>query len=632
MREEYFAAFRDGITRVISNVGVLCLDDQTEILTRRGWVGIDDMAVECEVAGWSMDGRIRWERPSAVHRRFRLADERMVSIGGRISVRVTEGHGMVHSKGADHGWSKSPAIELVGRAVRLPVCGIAAPDTFSPAEPSPSVDQMKIFRRHTRCNLRKLEHWPEEDVESEITRRWNRKLSLRQKSPGGLTHDECSFIGFWLGDGSGCKRALNGSQYRISESARNRDIIDWVDGLIARMGLDAAISSKGAPGCVPRKQWSFGRGTGSGSQSRNGVYAFERFLDKSGSDLLWGLSREQLLHLLHGLWLADGDHGEGGQLPEYFGIHCAHKPLLDKLQAVCVCRGMTARVRRRAVSQASKSKGFRDMWYLSIHTTKTAFFIGKERMLLEHALNDGERVWCVTVPSGNIVTRRNGLVCVTGNCEGWDAPHASVIALLNPTTSRSKICQMIGRGTRLYEGKESTLVIDFCPGRMKKGRLASPADALAGEMLPDNVHEHIATEGDLAECIKKAEKTAKDIEDSKVAAESKARAQAAETLRLRDEVRAKKFVYGIEDHDMHAMFGARGDIAAKLEKRGVNVPQVDAERRARGLCSVRQAAVLARAKLNPDLPWKLARTAIDAMAANGWVVPESIASDKRYYR
>jgi hypothetical protein len=151
-------------------------------------------------------------------------------------------------------------------------------------------------------------------------------------------------------------------------------------------------------------------------------------------------------------------------------------------------------------------------------------------------------------------------------------------------------------------------------------------------MLDDNVHELLESEGDLAECIKRAEIKAKDIEDRKVAEESKARRKAAETLRLRDEVRVKKFVYGIEDHDMHAMFGERGDIAAKLERRGVDVPRVDAERRARGICSVRQAAVLARGGLNPDLPWRLARVAIDAMVANGWVVPDSISSDDRYYR
>lgn len=231
---------------------------------------------------------------------------------------------------------------------------------------------------------------------------------------------------------------------------------------------------------------------------------------------------------------------------------------------------------------------------------------------------------------------RDGITRVISNVavltEGWDAPHASVIALLSPTTSRSRICQMIGRGTRLCEGKTHATVIDFCPGRLKRGRLASPADALAGKMLPDDVHEHIGSEGDLAECIKKAEKTAKDIEDSKVAAEQASRIKARATLRLRDEVRAKKFIYGVVDHDMHALFGARGDIVAKLEKRGVNVPQVDAERRKRGLCSIKQANVLARAKLNPDLTWKLAREAIDALAANGWVVPEHIAQDKRFAR
>jgi superfamily II DNA or RNA helicase len=215
-------------------------------------------------------------------------------------------------------------------------------------------------------------------------------------------------------------------------------------------------------------------------------------------------------------------------------------------------------------------------------------------------------------------------------CEGWDAPHASVIALLNPTKSRSRVCQMIGRGTRLHEGKDSTLVIDFCPGRMKKGRLASPADALAGKMLPDNVHDQLADEGDLAEAIEAAQVKAEDIEERKRKAADRAKAKAEKLLREKDLVKKRSFVYGLQEHDMHSLLGGYGDPTVRLSQAGVDVPKVDAERRKHGMCSLKQANILKKNGLNPNLSWKMARIAIDEIATNNWKCPSHIATDARF--
>jgi superfamily II DNA or RNA helicase len=45
--------------------------------------------------------------------------------------------------------------------------------------------------------------------------------------------------------------------------------------------------------------------------------------------------------------------------------------------------------------------------------------------------------------------------------EGWDCPDVDCIVVLRPTKSRALYCQMIGRGTRLAEGKEKLLLLDF---------------------------------------------------------------------------------------------------------------------------------------------------------------------------
>jgi superfamily II DNA or RNA helicase len=216
-------------------------------------------------------------------------------------------------------------------------------------------------------------------------------------------------------------------------------------------------------------------------------------------------------------------------------------------------------------------------------------------------------------------------------CEGWDLPACSVCALLNPTKSRSRITQMIGRITRISDGKPHALVIDFCPGRLKKGRLASPADALAGKMLPDNVHEQLPAEGELAEAIAEAEQTAADIE-----AKKRAKAEAAERRRERARELAllsqkKAFSYGVQDHDADAVLGGDSRGVGTFTQADVDGPGEEEWRRQRGLCSMKQAKHLERNGLNPWMKRALAAEAMDAIANNGWRAPDAIKNDPRFH-
>lgn len=78
---------------------------------------------------------------------------------------------------------------------------------------------------------------------------------------------------------------------------------------------------------------------------------------------------------------------------------------------------------------------------------------------------------------------KSGEIQILANCalltEGFDAPRTAAIALCRPTKSRSLFSQMIGRGTRLYPGKENCLVIDF-NFLTEKHDLVRPADLFDG--------------------------------------------------------------------------------------------------------------------------------------------------------
>ncbi len=68
--------------------------------------------------------------------------------------------------------------------------------------------------------------------------------------------------------------------------------------------------------------------------------------------------------------------------------------------------------------------------------------------------------------------------------EGFDAPATSCVAVVRPTKSRALYTQMVGRGTRLSEGKGDCLILDF-GGNSGRHSLAGPSDVLGGHESDD---------------------------------------------------------------------------------------------------------------------------------------------------
>jgi len=62
--------------------------------------------------------------------------------------------------------------------------------------------------------------------------------------------------------------------------------------------------------------------------------------------------------------------------------------------------------------------------------------------------------------------------------EGWDSPGVDLLLPLRPLRSRSLYAQIVGRGTRLYEGKENLMLLDPLWMHMKHD-LAKPASLVA---------------------------------------------------------------------------------------------------------------------------------------------------------
>ena len=68
--------------------------------------------------------------------------------------------------------------------------------------------------------------------------------------------------------------------------------------------------------------------------------------------------------------------------------------------------------------------------------------------------------------------------------EGFDSPSVACIVLARPTKSGSLYTQMVGRGTRLKDGKDNCTVIDICDNYKRCSLCYSPftVRTLAPEM------------------------------------------------------------------------------------------------------------------------------------------------------
>lgn len=96
----------------------------------------------------------------------------------------------------------------------------------------------------------------------------------------------------------------------------------------------------------------------------------------------------------------------------------------------------------------------------------------------------------------------DGEIPVLVNCmvftEGTDIPRVETVIVARPTQSESLYCQMVGRGTRLYPGKEKLVLID-CVGVTGKASLCTAPSLLGIDMSSVPARKADEVQGDLFE-------------------------------------------------------------------------------------------------------------------------------------
>lgn len=229
--------------------------------------------------------------------------------------------------------------------------------------------------------------------------------------------------------------------------------------------------------------------------------------------------------------------------------------------------------------------------------------------------------------------------------EGWDCPSVDCIVVLRPTKVRSLYCQMVGRGTRLFPGKDHLLLLDFL-WHTDRHELCHPASLICqDEEVARKMTENLEKDPGVAIDIEAAEKqAAEDV----VAQREESLAKQLEEMRKRKKklVDPLQFEMSIQAEDLAGYVPAFGwecappsdKQKATLEKLGILPDQIDNagkaaklldrldKRRAEGLTTPKQIRFLEGRGFEHVGTWQFdtAKKLIDRIAANGWRVPSDI--------
>lgn len=228
--------------------------------------------------------------------------------------------------------------------------------------------------------------------------------------------------------------------------------------------------------------------------------------------------------------------------------------------------------------------------------------------------------------------------------EGWDCPSVDCIVVLRPTKVRSLYSQMVGRGTRLFRGKDHLLLLDFL-WHTERHELCHPANLICeNEEVARKMTENIEAAGCPVDIEQAEQKASEDV----VAQREEALAKQLHEMRRRKQrlVDPLQFEMSIQAEDLTGYVPAFGwemgppSDAQKstLEKLGILPDQIESAgkakllldrlgaRREAGLTTPKQIRFLEGRGFRNVGTWSFesAKHMIDRIAANGWKTPRSI--------
>lgn len=229
--------------------------------------------------------------------------------------------------------------------------------------------------------------------------------------------------------------------------------------------------------------------------------------------------------------------------------------------------------------------------------------------------------------------------------EGWDCPSVDCVVVLRPTKVRSLYCQMVGRGTRLCDGKDHLLLLDFL-WHTERHELCRPAhlicdNAEVAQKMTENMSEAAGCEMDI-------EKAAAQASDDVVAQREGTLAKTLDSMKNRklSLVDPLQYEMSIQAEDLVNYVPAFGwECAPPSDKQkqtlarfGISPDEIETagkakllldrlnKRRQEGLTTPKQIRVLERHGFQHVGTWQFdqASSMISRIKAAKWHVPNGI--------
>jgi hypothetical protein len=378
-----------------------CLDHETEVLTPAGWRGMG--AVGALDAVLTLDRtaqRVAWQRPTAQRVRALAPGERMVTFNnGIIDIRVTEGHTIYFARGQAPR-NEDGAVELEAATagemvehrgtVRLPLAGLPAQVAADcPGAPVPSRVDLRLWGLHV------------------LGQRATAPLTARPVTPAVLRAElkraraAGRLLGWALISGAVAPEAPHLLRLGELRPARVEAALQLCRTL--RLGLASAPEEKG-----PRTLHIRLDKTGLGALLASLLDPETRF------GALASLPLEAIDAVIEGVKEAAQVADRYAAMPADLAADLAAAGAVHGRHSSTLSRPVR---RQRAGDDFSPGEAAR-VWFHFSGKEAVSTVLGRApgpAFAFEEPL-PGERVWCVTVPSGALVVRRRGRVFIVGNC------------------------------------------------------------------------------------------------------------------------------------------------------------------------------------------------------------------------
>ncbi|MGL6095184.1 MAG: phage portal protein, partial [Fimbriiglobus sp.] len=379
-----------------------CHDTETELLTKRGWLKYSDIRVGDMAGSINPDtGRFEWSRVSKVHI-YDDYDGEMIRLSGqKVDALLTPNHRMWVRKGRQEGTSVTDKDSVYG----FKMAGDLKCHDVIPLAPLPSLGerQEEFYLPPAFTNDRIPREYPglmiNMDAMTEfvgwfISEGWT---SVVNKSHHSYTigikqavgnAEECRRI-------HACMKAINVRKVFVSKRKAVAGI-DTADGYDRQETNTYLMSDKRL------NQWL---------RSNCGIGSH----NKKIPDFVFGLPAEQSDRVVEAMLLGDGSHRKSSLRKNYSSLHAMYAStspvLMDQFQALCLMCGRSARMRKTMPT--------------GVHTMGVSEYSREMSLLPKHISREKYTgtVWCATVDSGLMITRRNGKPLISGNSSAVAEDH-----------------------------------------------------------------------------------------------------------------------------------------------------------------------------------------------------------------